>query len=385
MMQWINTAEAKAILDYKNAWVIVDGPTAISRFCRFVVVTSPGNLKSLAGNQLQKKTGRQVFLPPWTLDELMMVAEQIFGWKDEDLEDVVDRYKKFGGIARYVLHHKYEPYSASNDPIEEALEWSDVLEALRTIDSKKIDHKKVAGTLMHLFPDSTLTEFEYNWGSTYIMEQAFSTLFRWEEKKLSCFIKGAAALNVGTFYGILFEQYFHSRIDSHGYTGKLRLLKATNRKRRIFRPAEDTTTFKIPRLAVHKFTKVSEIRDGHLNVPDVPNHPTFDSLITDIGTIFQVTSAERHPIKGNYLREYEKVFAKFRARTGKLVKFVFIVPPHRFEDFKLQNVIDSQADDAALDVNWIQQYVMEIDASNMISRFEQVVQAVGTTTSKSKK
>ena len=64
MLQWINTVEAKGILDFKNAWVIVDGPIAISRFCRFLVVTSPGNLKSFTGKQLRKKTGSQVFLPP---------------------------------------------------------------------------------------------------------------------------------------------------------------------------------------------------------------------------------------------------------------------------------------------------------------------------------
>lgn len=56
------------------------------------------------------------------------------------------------------------------------------------------------------------------------MEESFKTLFQVEKNKITCFIRGAASLNVGTFYGLMFEQYFHGRIAANGYAGKLRRL-----------------------------------------------------------------------------------------------------------------------------------------------------------------
>ena len=312
ILSWINTSEAKCLLDNKDAWVISDGPMAIGRYCRFLIIASPGNFQDPLGSKMEKTTQAQVYLPPWSFDELAIVAKVIFGWGDAEDLDIKKRYQKHGGIARYVLMHKATNHPT--DPISKGLSWTEILDALKTRDSNSLDHSKVPGAIMHLFPDPGLKTYQYNWGSTYIMERAFETLFKWEKRQLTCFIKGAVALHFGTFYGILFEQFFHSQILSNGYTGRCKQLEPPTRKRKVFGISD--FLLKIPKLVINKFTTIADIVPSCLNVPDVPNHPTLDSIFPDYGLIFRVTSAAEHPIKGNYLGEYEKKFSIVSGSDG---------------------------------------------------------------------
>ena len=386
---WCHTNEARKVLDNKNAWIILDGPTALSRRCNMLVITSPGNLMSnMEGGQIEKTTPSHLYLPPWTVDEVLEVAHVVYGWDATFDSEVLSRFKKYGGIARYVLQYLGSKNEA--DPIKKALTWSKVLDAMKDVEGEALDHSKVAGTLMHLFPDESLSQFKYKWGSTYIMEEAFKQLFRIEKNKIICLLQGSAALNVGSFYGMLFEQYFHGRVAENGYTGKIRRLKsakdtraADTKKRTALGAIADnviTSTLHIPKLGITQFSHVSEIVDSDLNIPIIPNHPTLDSLCPQHGWIFQVTSAASHKIKGNHLAHFYSLFEPYLKRKQP-VKFIFIVPPHRFNDFAIQQIVNS-ADKSdktkpspSMTVPWIEQYVMEMDATPMMTKFDSAVQA----------
>jgi hypothetical protein len=96
------------------------------------------------------------------------------------------------------------------------------------------------------------------------MEESFKRLFQIEKDKVTCFIQGSASLNVGTFYGLLFEQYFHGRIAANGYSGKFRQLVSAKetqavatKKRNVLGSNADTlvtTTLRIPKLEITKFS-----------------------------------------------------------------------------------------------------------------------------------
>src|SRR5437762_5548619 len=84
--------------------------------------------------------------------------------------------------------------------------------------------KKSSGMILHLVPDNTLQQMSYQWGSTAIMETAFETMFRVSKNKIQTFLHAGIGLHLGTFYGLLFEPYFHARVTQQGYSGRIRRL-----------------------------------------------------------------------------------------------------------------------------------------------------------------
>ena len=103
--------------------------------------------------------------------------------------------------------------------IKKALTWSKVLDAIY-VEDEDLDRSKVAGTLIHLFPDESLSQFKYKWDSTYIQ----AIVSNWKEWRL--LLQESTALNVDSFYGALFEPFFHDRVAENGYTGNIRRLKS---------------------------------------------------------------------------------------------------------------------------------------------------------------
>jgi hypothetical protein len=76
-------------------------------------------------------------------------------------------------------------------------------------------------------------------------------------------------------------------------------------------------------------------------IPSEPNYPSVDSLYPSRGELFQVTSADRHPIKTDNLSTLRPYFSDYLSRNNK-VKFIFVVPPHLFENFTIQPFHDPE-------------------------------------------
>jgi hypothetical protein len=60
------------------------------------------------------------------------------------------------------------------------------------------------------------------------------------------------------------------------------------------------------------------------------------------------------------------------------VKFIFVVPPHRFKEFSIQEIFNTanrsdKAKPLKMTVPWIEQYMMEMDATPMMTKFETAV------------
>lgn len=339
------------LVDKRNAWIIYDGDAPQdSNFCRTLVVSSPGNLFKDAPHvkQFRKSAFFRVYSPIWSLDELLKVATCIHGRTGEDRNDIIERYKRFGGIARYVLQDGFtfdDPQKT--DPIKEALNPVSVVQAIGEFQSGQVDNTKSSGVLVHLIPDENYRQFRYEWGSTYIMEKSFEQLFRISKKSVETMLVSAEGLHTGTFYGILFEPWFHARIKDYGYIGRFRklttgwALNTATKKRSLFgKSKEDIDPLNIqehtiPRSPANKFYYKTEIDPNGYNVPCDPTFASLDSFYPSRGEIYQVTSAERHPIKTENLSFVRPYFADYLSRNNK-VKFIFVVPPKHFETFTIQ-------------------------------------------------
>ena len=344
---FVRSSNCKDLVYQKNAWVIYDGePPRDPPNCKCLVTSSPGNLylDSSHVKQSRKGTFFNVYLPPWTMAEIIA----IHGVDSAGMVDIITRYKEFGGIARYVLNGGYSSTDPTlKNPIKDALSMSSIMRALDDVGSRHIDHATTSGVIVHLIPDKSYRSYTYEWGSTHIMMQAFDTLFKITRREVECFIVTGEGLHLGTLYGLLFEPLFHRRITEQGYSGRIRKLKTgremqgiTVRKRNHLGMMVDISKYTIPRMKQNPFFYRKQIIDDCYNVPIEPNYEAVDSLCPARGEIFQVTSKESHPIKTKNLSLLRPLFDDFLAlNPSQKVKFIFVVPPDRFETYATQTYV----------------------------------------------
>ena len=93
-------------------------------------------------------------------------------------------------------------------------------------------------------------------------------------------------------------------------------------------------------LKYNVFHRLGEIVLDAYNVPDRNNFAAVDVLAPSRGEIFQVTSAENHPVKINHLLKLKSKFDAY-LHSGKKVKFIFVVPRNRFDDYVQQEYKDT--------------------------------------------
>jgi hypothetical protein len=180
---------------------------------------------------------------------------------------------------------------------------------------------------------------------------------------------------VGTFYGLLFEQYFHRQIGAMGYEGKFRQLlspsdtqAASTKKRGMYGKTIEmfvASKHRIPKSPINNFAVDGEIKSSMYNIPDIPNFPVIDSLCPQRKEMYQIMSNDSHVIKRDHLG---RVKEHFKLSPGEKVKLIFVVPPHRFRKFTIQKIVDAKKQEMRVD--WIDQFVLEMDATPLINRFE---------------
>jgi hypothetical protein len=221
---FLSTALAQNMFNQKDAWMICDGaPPTTYMECPIVVSSSPGNFQMNDVTDAKKffKTANCiVYLPPWTGEEIWEAARNAYGLTDDDEGRLLERFTMFGGIARSIFLN----FKGENKALEKLFVVTDVTTAINEVGSAELNHQKVSGMILHLIPDNTLQRITYQWGSTAIMETAFEKMFLVSKSKIQTFLHAGIELHLGTFYGLLFEPYFHARVTQQGYSGRIRRL-----------------------------------------------------------------------------------------------------------------------------------------------------------------
>ena len=347
---FLSTVLARNMFDREDAWIICDGapPTGYMQ-CPTVVSLSPASFQMndiTDAKKYFKTSDCQVYLPPWTAEEIWDAAHNVYGLALSDEGQLLERFRMFGGIARSIFHS----FETPNRRLEDLFNITDVTIAITEVSCTYLSYQKASGMILHLVPDNTLTQFTYQWGSTAIMKTAFETMFRMSKSKIQTFVHAGICLHLRTFYGLLFEPYFHARVTRQGCSGRIRRLSPSSndptmipaRIKRIWLGAKKLVTevnnHKIPVQELHHFHTHGQIKVNCYNVPDRKNFAAVDAVAPALGEMYQVTSAENHPIKGIHLRPLRKCFESYLA-TGQRVKLIFVVPPDRFETYKEQQYI----------------------------------------------
>jgi len=346
------TQQGMDMLDLENAWVITDGlsPQRLP-LCNTLVITSPGNLQidhSKSTHKFGKGTILRQYLPVWSPQEIWAAAGAIYNLDGANDKELLALYRKYGGVARSIFQSFEDEYE---DIWDEMFNGTNLILAMNQTGAKKINDRAILGQVLHLIPDASLRNCSYQWGSTEIMMRAFRELFKLTKEKTTCLIEGAMSLHTRTFYGLLFEPYFHERVKSVGYKGRFRMLnevspdteghRARRSKRNLCGLAKDrvpTRIYKIPQIPINIFHSLSEIQPAAYNVPDRKNFAAVDAICPDRGELYQVTSAEQHPIKARHLLPLRRFF-KGRIDAGLKVRLIFVVPPSRFDDFIKQKYV----------------------------------------------
>jgi len=205
--------------NHKNAWIICDGaPPEKYMHCTTLVLSSPGNFHINDTSGAKKYFNGAVckaYLPPWSREEIWAVATDVHRLGDEHENRLRERFQMYGGIPRLVLHNFLEDLKS----LESAFSITDILTTLNQAGSDMVNHFTVSETILHIIPNEDLTEVSFQWASTLIMETAFSMMFKPTKVKTECLLYEAIGLHLGTFYGLLFEPYFHQKITKQGYKG----------------------------------------------------------------------------------------------------------------------------------------------------------------------
>jgi hypothetical protein len=425
---FLSTTLAQNMFNRRDAWMICDGaPPTTYMQCPILVSSSPGNFQANDVTDAKKffKTANcKVYLPPWRAEEVWETAKTIYELTDVDEAQLMEKFTMYGGIARSLFLNFRTP----NQPLRNLFVVTDVTTAINEVGSTDLNHQKVSGMILHLIPDNTLRQISYQWGSTAIMETAFETMFKVSKSKIVTFLHAGIGLHLGTFYGLLFEPYFHARVTQQGYSGRIRKLMtpasrgtsvplsmensaAPEHPKRNWYGAKkletEVYTHSIPVQRLHHFHLHTDIQSDKYNVPDRKNFAAVDAIAPALGEMYQITSADSHSIKGIHLRPLRKVFEKYLA-TGERVKLIFVVPPNRFENYKAQKYIfpgtkdkgtEAEVDDyerapwdedepprdssghmskAALlqEVNsWVDQYVMEVNVDPLLKTVDKRVES----------
>jgi len=398
--------------NHKNAWIICDGaPPEKYMHCPTLVLSSPGNFQINDANGAKKYFKGavcKVYLPPWSAKEIWAVAKDIHSLSDEHEDRLLERFRMFGGIPRAVLQNFWQDVKS----LESSFVLTDILTALNEVGSDEVNHQKVSGTILHMIPSEDLDQVSYQWGSTLIMETAFSMMFKLTKSKSECFLHGAMGLHLGTFYGLLFEPYFHRRMTEQGYKGKIRkLVRDTSdplqslsdttkpkkdNKRQWYggkKLVAEVLEHEIPVQSLHHFHIHKDIKEDKYNVPDRKNFAAVDSVAPARGEMYQVTSGELHPVKAHHLRPLKKHYDEYLKKTGQKAKLIFVVPPNRFATFAYQKytvpekrakAIKSHEEDGETQKTsdlteeveaWVEQYVMEVNVDPLIATFDRRIES----------
>ena len=161
--------------------------------------------------------------------------------------------------------------------------------------------------------------------STFVQECAYDLFSRKNHHHLINFIRDAAGNPfLATIRGGLFEAHAHQRLCS-GENFKIQSLESSGSG-----SGEDETV-NFGQLSTKDVSHVEDIDAGYYCKPVAKNFESIDSMIAP-NTLFQITVAEKHPVKHNGL---DKLKDKL-ATSGEL-RLYFVVPSDRYRGFQHQS------------------------------------------------
>jgi hypothetical protein len=277
------------------------------------------------------------------------------------------RYDIYGGVARTIFgQYILDPnVLVDMEAMDGALSNTEAVNGIKVVSETTAIHKE-SHTLIHCvsgkarglgyqFVDVALA-------SKYVGEELWKRYHNEMATKLREFLGGSDnQLSRG-----LFETYMHLTLQRGNVSLPCRNLKTG----KIEENFELKSALKESRNL--KNGELPSNFEEDVYYEGIDNFPSLDGLIAGVG-MMQATVSDRHPIMGvQTLQQVCTIFNKkinqratssrssMTKRAEPVVKFYFVVPPHRFQKFK-QQPIQTMNGGVPQSVPNIEQYVLQLD------------------------
>jgi hypothetical protein len=342
--------------------------------CKVLVVSSPhrGAKNALKNNQLM------LYMPPWSHAELKAGNERLgVGLSDDVLED---RWKTFGGVARWAL-------AANPDTGEQVLD-----EARRKLTDQGIarvlnpfgDHenaasgaKDISGLVVHMCPSDDFRGYTTRISTPAMLSEIRTKLHLDSNSKVLVWAKSVHALGVGINVGDIVEACWHNQLMMGGPTEGCKIRELTDlelpddepaakggkaakgekaaKEGKAAKPAREVTVpefTKVVSFASPAMADLDALDVGQYAKPDDTNFRTVDSLAllekpfcdpsnpNKCVVGFQMTVAPKHPLNNAGGLEIRRKFGELlnlELLEVANMYIVFVVPAAVAMQYKKQN------------------------------------------------
>ena len=325
-----------------KALLLIDAATAVTQAysvgnCRVIVSSSP-NLDNY--KDLRKDLHLvELHMPVWTFEEIECATPEYLAVVDKD--EIMERYKKFGGIPRVIFADK-DRYTSFEKIQHNALQHC----KLRTLFGQfsRVDTGANSHQIFHqvVKSGSEYNSIEMRFASQYISDKV-CTAVTLQSVELEWLMQSSRSIpSMGAFRGYLFEPIaFLGLVEEHTY--KVRAVLDGTTSQLDLKKKERIIIDDFDSLDLNK-----EYSSAFL-IPRKKNNTTWDSLAPPT-SIFQVTVSLDHGMKEEGL---EKAITFLDELAGKSQRYSYywVVPYENIGKFtapKLQYKILSRVDQYVL-------------------------------------
>uniref|UniRef100_A0AAV1TLS1 Crinkler effector protein N-terminal domain-containing protein n=1 Tax=Peronospora matthiolae TaxID=2874970 RepID=A0AAV1TLS1_9STRA len=363
------------ILDLCETFYIVDGMKPQDYKAKTILVTSPRHEIRF---EFHKFDCGSFYMPVWTEEEIFQCRELMYS--DRPVNDVKECFRKWGGIARYVL--RYATDQDQQKSLDEAIGKVDLKALIKSHGKLSGDDKLISHRILHYRVNDDFTEQGYTFASDYVLDIIYQQLYEHNRAKLVAFLDASRGFDLyAVIRGRVFERYVHSVLPQGGNfrvrrltVGPKHITAGVNEGERKVKRAvvdEDTKTVHLPKLKNVVFERDEQVTSADLATylrPKASNFESVDAMATP-NILFQVTCARVHPCK-------RKGLCRVLDLLGKPAepRLYFVVPPDIFDDFRYQayqhNERKKQKDEDNI-VEKLEQFVMEVSYAHEIPRIKE--------------
>ncbi|EEY67030.1 crinkler (CRN) family protein, putative [Phytophthora infestans T30-4] len=379
------------ILDQPTTYYIVDAVKPAYYPAKTILLTLP---RRSIWYEFNKTNCRSCYMPVWSLKEILQCRKLMYS--DTPMAVVQDCFRRWGGIARYVL--RFSQVGDQQVLLEKAMDIVDLDWLVKACGQLDANDAQVSHRLLHYRVSKAFDSEYFVFASQYVQQEVYNRLYKKDKRKLLEFI--AASDGVGALAvlrGHLFEGHVHSVLPRGG-TFRVRRLVENNEAYDDDDDdlmedewdgddedgddgmnADDAVAMDesnavalvdggaAPVISFERFEKVVVFNDdseieaatntSYLQ-PAVKNYQSVDAIIKpDI--LLQVTGAHKHPCKQKGLHDVLKLLG-----NPEQPRLFFVLPPDRFTDFNYQKYLDSKRKRMMApsyeNVCKIQQFAMEV-------------------------
>ena len=380
------------ILNNPETYYIVDAVKPLYYSAKTILLTSP---RRSIWHEFNKTNCQPCYMPVWSRNEILKCRELIYSDTPENV--VQDCFRRWGGIARYVL--RFAQVEKQQMLLEKAIEIVDLDKLVIACGKLDANDADVSHRLLHYRVNKSFDSQYFVFASQYVQQLVYKRLYDNDKRKLLEFI--AVSDRVGTLAvlrGHLFEGHVHSILPQGGTFQVRRLVD----KKEVYDDDEDdeglmedecdgededsveamsadddvamedevvdyTTLVEPTEVTFQKseetvvFYHGSEVATAASTSylrPAVKNYQSVDAIIKP-NVLLQVTCARNHSCKQKGLHDVLDLLGDPSAP-----RLYFVLPPDRFTNFRYQRYLDSKRKrmkmPSYVNVRKIQQFAMEV-------------------------